>query len=642
MFQLGTLANLAQGQKSLRMLNRLCFLVILLSVTGSAWSSPETWHPDPTAVWSTGPGEGRLELRADYLPGFGVEIQADGRVQQDRFTRALHIKTSQLWLFMPFGNFEGFSGGDIHLSSDLSLRHGNRELRLEGLRLVPGEQLRIPVLQLFDRHNRHLANVTHIHLLADPAAGTVQLHNADVTATPELARILDRPEIANMPIGQLWLDLALDVPPGADLSGQGLDFSGQGLSCDGRPHWPQDGYEVDVEMKSINVVAGGGFDPNTGRLKITPAATLKNAGEADVPWFRQFVPASPSVYPHEPRDQHPFLVWNLYRIMDGRIEQLAASGVKHAFFTINVNCDLNCFNGNILWPGCEDTYGVSNNDSSTYQAPRHEIDASLGMWKSCGSFFDPECTGSQTGSSGSWNNRMLVDPAELNHGPAGAEYFLDAWYVIQFDVDIWNTMGYHRITPNQGGSGGYTFNPLGPFTQGPLLNQWVAEGTTDPLAVHRVITVPSLTPDEPYPGNMPQGHLRVLLQVTELDDGNWRYNYAVMNFDFDRGVEEFAIALDPEAELIETWMGGPPDVLDAAWQAIRLDDRVVFRGQPDEILPWFTLYNFELVTDQAPVGKGAVRLGAAGSADPAFIEEPMPAPGEFAIEGLIFRDRFAD
>ncbi|MEE4331201.1 MAG: hypothetical protein V2J10_10050 [Wenzhouxiangella sp.] len=618
----------------------IAFFVLFVASLPVIADSP-AWQPDSTTIWPASGGQARLELRGDFLPDHGVEVLQGTGQRHERFTAPVPVMGGALWIYAPFGNFEDFSGGELMLATDLTLRHRGRELVLDRLLLRPAEQERIPVLQMFDADGNHLANVTHIHALLHHDAALATLHNADVTATARLAEMLGQPALTDLPIGQLWLDLTLDIPSGADLSGQGIDFSGRGLSCDTRPWWPQDGYVADVELIAMGQVAGGGFEPNSGHLKITPSATLKNAGDADVPWFRQFDPAPPSLYPHDPRDQHPFLLWNLYRIKDGRIEQLAASGTKHAFFTINVNCDLNCFNGNILWPGCEDTYAVNNNDSSTYQGPRSEIDASKGLWDSCNSFFDSDCNGSQDGFSGQWNNRLLVDPAELDH--ADADYFMGAWYVIQYDVDIFNTMGYRSINPNQGGSGGYTFNPLGTFTNGSPLSEWVAEGGADPLAGHELIVVPSLTPDEPYPFNMPQGHLRVLARAEDLGDGTWRYRYAVMNFDFDRGVDAFTVPLADDAEVLDTWMGGPPDVLSGAWSATVFDDRVVFSspGGRGGFLPWYTLYNFELVTDQAPVEGGLVRLGAVGKVEPDVIDVDMPAPGNaLLIDPMIFEDRF--
>lgn len=630
------------------MLTKAMGFVFFLIAAGHSWAASSDWQPDPSAAWPTSTGTGSIELRGDYLPDFGVEVRQFERPLRQRAQADLSIEAGKLWLFMPFGNFEGFSGGELRLGSDLTLHSGERVLHLRELRLVPAEQFRVPVLQLLDGSGRHLANITHIHLLADPGRGAVAFRNAEITATGTLARLLGRPELVDMPIGMLWLDLGLEVPPGADVSGRGFDFSGRGLSCDNRPLWPQDGHEVDVVLTDMASVVGQGFEPSTGRLKIAPSATLRNFGEADVPWFRQFGPADESFYPFEPRDQHPYLVWNLYRIMDGRIEQLAASGAKHAFYTINNSCALNCdgtvpqsYRGQVLWPGCLDVYAAGTNDLAFYQAPRSEVSPSTGLWNSCGSYFDPGCTGTQTGNAGDWKHRLLVDPQELDHGADGAEYFLDAWYVVQYDVDIWNTMGFRQIHPAPGGHGGYTFSPE-PFHEGPPVGRWVAEDSPDPMSAHRIITVPSLTPDQPYPDNMPQGHLRVLARVEETEVGLWRYRYAVMNFDFDRGIDSFAVSLPPEATLLETWMGGPPDVLSSPWTASRGGGQVEFKSETGKILPWFTLYNFELLTDAAPTVEGGVRMGVPGCREPGFIQSDVPAPGPAPPGSRIFQDRLEE
>jgi hypothetical protein len=550
----------------------------------------------------------------------------------ERFRTSVSVGDGRLWIYAPFGNFEDFTGGYLNLHSDLRLRHGDVDLSLENLVLIPGEFDRIPVFLVFDQAGNHLANITHSHTIIKPERDVIIFHNADLQATPRLAEMLGQPALSRMPIGQIWMDIGIEIPPGADVSRDGFDYSGRGLSCATRPWWPQDGYEVDVALINIGVVAGQGIQAGTGKLKIAPSATLKNVGEADVPWFAQF--SQNSLYQHQPRDQHPFLVWNIYRLMDGRIEQLAASGVKHAFLTINVNCDLNCGSSNVLWPGCEDTYSTGNNDTSTYQGPRPEIMASQGLWDNCGSFFDPGCTGSQTQNSGNWLNRLLVDPAELDYGPAGAQYFLDSWYVIQYDIDIWNTMGYHSITPNQGGSGGYTFNPLGPFTLGPPLDEWVPENNTDPMADHQLIVVDSQTSELPYPNNMPQGHLRVLVRVEERPEGDYLYRYAVMNFDLDRGINAFRIPV-VGVDLSEIWMGGPPDVLEAPWSNSVDNGKLVFTAPDGEILPWFTLYNFEFVTNSPPVESTLELNMAGGSAERASIAFQTLGPddaGSFTLQ----------
>ncbi|MDP1270841.1 hypothetical protein, partial [Klebsiella pneumoniae] len=87
---------------------------------------------------------------------------------------------------------------------------------------------------------------------------------------------------------------------------------------------------VDVALIQIGTVAYQGRQGVGGPIKVAPSATLKSLGFGDAAWIPKFQTLSFYDIPGYPRDQHPFLVWNMYRIADGRIEQLGASGVKHA------------------------------------------------------------------------------------------------------------------------------------------------------------------------------------------------------------------------------------------------------------------------------------------------------------------------
>lgn len=593
---------------------------------------------DPTAVWSTWGGAGRFELRADYLPDYGLEIVVEGRAASDVVADRVEVRDlGSLSLHAPAGNFAEFLDGRLQLATGIVLRHAGREVSLERLTATPGlsRENSHPVLRLTDGQGRHLLTLSHLHIIADAKDQLLTIHNADVTATATLAKLLNLPVLAGTPLGMAWLDLNLHVPPDADTSGIGPDDETRGLSCSGRPFWPQDGNQVDIALIGIGTVAyqGRTSEPKP-RVKVAPSATLKNVSAGDAVWVPKF--SQIAEYTFEPRDQHPFLVWNMYRIADGRIEQLGGSGVKHAFLTINFNCTINCGSNNILWPGCEDVYSASTNDRNQNQGPRGDIDPAGGLFFSTCSFFDPGCVGNQTNDSTSFENRLLVDESEL--ATPGAEYFLDSWYVVQHDVGIFNSMGYHPITPTVAGDG-WSF-PTGPFAEGPALAEWVALGDPDPLADHVQITVPSATPDAAYPDDQPQGHLRVLARATEVEPGVWRYNYAVMNFDFSRSLDRFDIPMAAGAALLDSEFRSPvvDGVAGDPWTISRSGNTLSFVAPANNTLRWFSLYNFEIETDARPADTlGNVILHAAEAGSPATVTAKVVAPG---ISETIFLDGF--
>jgi hypothetical protein len=210
---------------------------------------------------------------------------------------------------------------------------------------------------------------------------------------------------------------------------------------------------------------------------------------------------------------------------------------------------------------------------------------------------------------------------------------MDAWYVIQHDRNIWSSMGYRPVSPTPQG-GGWTFNP-GPFRQGPVIEAWVAEDNSDPMADHHLVVVPAQTPEAPYPGNLPQGHLRLLVKVSETQPGRYRYRYALQNYDFERGIDHFQIPLPPEATVYSSYFGGGPDT--DAWHIELTPNGVDFIPPDHQFQPWFTLYNFEIETDVAP-GSGQISLGLGQDASLDTLAVSILAPAWQSV----FGDRFED
>ncbi len=623
----------------LDMTRQLLVLIFAIALPiSSTAADQDPGKRDPTTLWSTWGGAGQFELRGDYLPDYGLEIVVDGRAADDVIEDKVGVRNlGSLKLHAPAGNFAGFVDGRLELVTGIVLRHAGREVSLKQLVAIPGvsRENSHPVLRLSDGQGRHLLTLDHLHIAADAGNQLLTIHNADVTATAMLAKLLDLPVIEGTPLGMAWLDLNLHVPPDADTSGIGRDDAQRGLSCAGRPFWPQDGNQVDVELIGIGTVA---YQGKTGeakpRVKVAPSATLKNVSAGDAVWVPKF--SQIGQYTFEPRDQHPFLVWNMYRIADGRIEQLGGSGVKHAFLTLNFNCTIDCGSNNILWPGCEDVYSSGTNNSNANQGPRGDIDPAGGLFFSTCSFFDPGCVGNQTNNSSTFENRLMVDEAELD--TPDAQYFLDSWYVVQHDVDIFNSMGYHPITPTEIGTG-WSFSTE-PFVSGAAVEEWVAVNDPDPLADHVEISVASETPGAAYPDNQPQGHLRVLARAVEIAPGIWRYNYAAMNLDFSRNIDRIDIPFDAGATLLQSEFRSPvvDGVAGDPWTISRSGNTLSFVAPANNTLRWFSLYNFEIETSVPPADRpGTLVLHAAEDGSPSTLSANLVVPG---LGEAIFVDGF--
>ena len=218
----------------------------------------------------------------------------------------------------------------------------------------------------------------------------------------------------------------------------------------------------------------------------------------------------------------------MYRVdADGHIKQIGVSAIKHAFLTINWehtpgSGECGCAEGHVIYPTCEDTYSLSNNDNSSSGgsqqqnlAPRSEVVPYTAVWGRCGSVWDANCDGAMDGGSGAQNlydYRMLVDESDmLPPLSTGAHYYFEYWYIVRDDVNIYNTMGYREIQPFKNGAT-WQVNLVNAgaadhdFFLGPALNKWVDPVAPGANAMNQELATPL-------------GRARVAMKATSLGGG---------------------------------------------------------------------------------------------------------------------------
>lgn len=446
----------------------------------------------------------------------------------------------------------------IELGDGAPTRFVSGELGVPALRLERAGGGRTPLLRLqpeaadplgwrlVDARGQVWLRISHAMRSPDLARDGVRLVTADLRIGPALASwggaALE---------GALFGNVTLHLPLTPAQAGA---MAKSAKSCSA-PNWPGTaGFRTDVQLLDMidvgnnpgitvlrcrtGAAAGcdgpGGLD---GEVVFVPAALLRNrveADAADVPWYLKFSTPRP---PYG-NDQHPYLVWNMYRIDgDGRLEQIGQSGLKHAFATANSDClDATCPpNGNILGRACQDIYNAGSNDFAFMLGPRSELVPATGVWGRCGSVFDDTDTSATDGLDGCdaiqdapggddfYRYRLVVREADIE--PAsnpGSQWFIDAWYVVRGDEDIYNSMGHRRLVPTWGGS---SWNPgtIGAFRAGSVLDSWL-ESAPLPLRRDRRVLASG------------EGQVLVATRVLRLPDGRYRYDYAVANLDFSRAV----------------------------------------------------------------------------------------------------------
>jgi hypothetical protein len=419
------------------------------------------------------------------------------------------------------------------------------------------------------------------------------------------------------------------------------------------PGVPGATYQADLFMQTFNTQfmrCNGCTGANgNGEMVFAPNSTLRNNNNngtavatvandplgtssalytADIPWYEKF--SSPR--PPYNNDQHPFLIWNLYRFnADGSIDQIGRSGVKHAFLTLNTSCSENPGDSHILGRGCSDLYSTGNNDANNSLGPRSEIIPATNVWGRCGSVYDVNCDGVQNQSGyGSYDQRLKVRESQISAVTnPGASFRFESWYLARQDINILNSMASRQatFTPNSTTWSVGLQSPAsaGNYRLGPAIDRWVDPAAPGANERSTMVTTP-------------EGSVKVAVKAIDLGNGQWRYHYAVMNLDFARARTEGA---EPNLRVLSN-LGfdyiripvGTASVSDFAfsdgdtdasnnWIPELRDGRISFSAATrGNALNWGTMFRFSFTANQAPA-TGSVFLHIAAD----NTRETLPVAG---------------
>ena len=568
-----------------------------------------------------------LSFRPGAMGSVGLEVDGDTaavdpparhRLDVPRSADALSFMapaTFALSFAAPNGHFQAFPGGRLRHQGGFRLAWDGGSLALADFEVRPGADGRS--LELADPASGDALLVAdHLHLDLLVEGRRLQVFNADLRISGRLAERMGHPEYAGVVVGSLALDGVAAAPEG---------FQMVRGSC-------PDNWTGTVDVALVDMSSMGQADREGGQVVVVPSAELKNVGTADVPWYDGFS----GVFPPYDNDQHPFLVWQLYRIEDGLFRQIGKSQVKHAFLTINSNCTGCGFDPHILGLGCEDVYGQGTNTSLSSLAPREEIEASTGIWAHCDepqpntpSHFDPDgdCDQDHFGQGeDDFTHGMVVEESDLTSVDPDVVYLGSAFYVVRDDVNIFNTMGWRTTTPSFNGFG-WTF-PVGPFANGSPMDAWIDPGSPEPGTASTVAKTAN-------------GHLQLGVRTFDAGEGWTRYEYVLMNHDYDPQVDALTIPVATGVTVVDPTFHDLDSDPTNDW-AVTISSGSVSWKMPSGLpeangLDWGDSFSFGFTADAAPWAGPIAAEPLEAASEPSV---PISTLGPFLDPSLIFADGF--
>jgi hypothetical protein len=601
----------------------------------------------PAGVWQASGGTVTLGLNRSLLKELGVLVSAKS-IRQAFELSLIEMplsESSSLSFTAPSGQPRSIESGALQAVQAFGLSHRGNALRINAL-LARRRDGTVFDLELVDEAGNlwFTTDFGHYGLSADERK--LEIKNMNLRASAFLAQKLSLPALKDLVVGSM--DFQANITGSAPIrrpeTCANEDYNWHGKPLD--PNNPALGsYQVDVLLldtgrlhyKRCLGTCDGPGGLNTGRVVVAPDAYLANSDTdttADAPWRTKF---SGNFAPHN-NDQHPFLVWNTYRINNGTgsIEHIGRSGVKHAFYTINVSCPAyDCGGGQILFRQCQDEYSSQNNDSTGDLGPRSEIIPNRGLWARCDSVYDPDCDGDRDVLNATDTSfRMLIDEAKFEN-PSNYTYFYESWYVVRDDINIYNTMGSREFQP--------VFNQLWSTTteslyrSGPVIDLWV-------------------NPQNPGPGNYsqelvtPNGRVKLAVKTLALPGGRFRYEYALMNFNLigaDTSIvggnqsnlrQSNRIAIDRfkilhSGQNINNIASNTGESALQNWNYAQQGGILFSSPAPAHDLEWNSMYTFVLESSEPPVLSEA-QFQLRGQADVYRVQTLSPQRIEFFANGF--------
>jgi hypothetical protein len=354
-----------------------------------------------------------------------------------------------------------------------------------------------------------------------------------------------------------------------------------------------------------------------GRRLYAVGTTSCNLGDAPLTWIAE-------------TNQHPVISQNIYRLMNGRFEQMGQAWLKHGFCALQGNVCASCTPGgtcDALFPGCSDPYSASLNGSPGGLGPKSEVNPVTG-------FFPYPWLSNGTGGASSNQKLMGVATTELDAGlSGGALWFLSSMYVQPEDAAAGNDNNNQSYRRGTVASSSYNITMVDNTQRTkPAIYAWRDHGlganSPDPNVVITVVDVPG------------DGRFIIAAKATNTGGTNWHYEYAIQNYNSDRAGQAYSVPLPAGTSVVAGSIGfrdvdytnGEP-YSGTNWAGVASGSAVTWSTQTyatnvnANALRWDTIYNYRFDCNQPPSGGAAtLTLFKPGTPSSVSVGTIIPSP----------------
>ncbi len=315
--------------------------------------------------------------------------------------------------------------------------------------------------------------------------------------------------------------------------------------------------------------------------------------------------------------QHPVIGQTMYRMANGRFEQIGTAWLKHGFYALQNSLCQTCTphpNGSALGVGCSDPYTASLNGSQSGLGARSEVNAATGAYPYPPVLNPPITT--------ILDRRLQVLNTDLS--PAlnpGALYFVEAQYVALDDSTAGNdnnNASWRQVTVAPFGAG-FAISETGPTAQQQsAIHAWQAN---DPSVVIQSVDVPG------------DGRFEIGVKSTNAGGGAKTWEFAIHNLNSDRSLGSFTLNF-PVPMAAPSMVGfhdlnyhsGEP-YSGSDWTSSQSSGSLAWATTPyatsvnSNALRWGHTYNFRCTTTSVPT---SFNLGLFKPGSPTSLPVTMP------------------